>query len=431
MSGFEIIAGLVTLAAVSSYLNHRFVGLPTTIALMLFGLGFSLLLLAVGRSVPSVEAEALAILRRIDFDDALMHGMLGFLLFAGALHVDLEDLSAQKGVVALLASLGLLISTFVVGGLMYFALEALDLGVPFVLCLLFGALISPTDPIAVLSILKTLAVPKSLEIKIAGESLFNDGVAVVAFLAILGVAGLGGHIEGESLAFHVARLFVVEALGGAIFGLGIGWIAYRAIRSVDQYDVEILVSLALVAGGYALATALHVSGPIAMVVAGLLIGNHGRRFAMSDTTREHLDTFWKLVDEVLNAVLFVLIGLEVLVLSFRGVWVEAALIAIPVTLIARFVGVAVPITLLRRFRVFTPSAVPVLVWGGLRGGISVALALSLSGTLGVSDRGTYEGILVMTYAVVCFSIGIQGLTMRPLLLRLGVARGADAGSAGH
>jgi CPA1 family monovalent cation:H+ antiporter len=432
MGGFEIIAGLVTLAAVSSYLNHRFIGLPTTIALMLFGLGFSLLLLVVGRSVPSVEADAIAILERIDFDDALMHGMLGFLLFAGALHVDLDDLAEQRGVVALLASAGLMISTFAVGGLMYLVLGFLELSVPFVICLLFGALISPTDPIAVLSILKTLAVPKSLEIKIAGESLFNDGFAVVAFLAILGVAGLGGHVDQDSIMLGVVKLFLVEALGGALFGLAIGWIAYRAIRSVDQYDVEILISLALVSGGYALASALHLSGPIAMVVAGLLIGNHGRRLAMSETTREHLDTFWKLVDEILNAVLFVLIGLEVLVLTFRGVWVEAAAIAIPVTLVARALGVGLPLVVMRRFRSFTPHAYPVLVWGGLRGGISVALALSLSGSLGVVNRSAYEGILVMTYAVVLFSIGVQGLTMRPLLERLGVASGSSTdSSAGH
>ena len=421
MSGFEIIAALLTLAALFSFLNQRFLGLPTTIALMLFGLGASLAVVAVGRLVPGVEAEAVAILERIDFDDALMHGMLGFLLFAGALHVDLDDLARQRGVIALLASLGLLISTFVIGGLVWTILGALGLSTPFVYCLLFGALISPTDPIAVLAILKTMTVPKSLEVKIAGESLFNDGIAVVIFLAIVGAAGLSGHADDTPLVWQIVQLFAVETLGGALFGLAAGWLAYRAMCSVDSYDVEILISLALVAGGYALATALHVSGPIAMVVAGLLIGNQGRTYAMSDTTREHLDTFWQLVDEVLNAVLFVLIGLEVLVLSFRGVWVEAALLAIPVTLFARALGVGLPVALLRRFRSFTPNAVPVLVWGGLRGGISVALALSLSGSLGVLDRRVYEGILLMTYVVVCFSSGVQGLTMGPLLRRLGVA----------
>jgi CPA1 family monovalent cation:H+ antiporter len=426
VGGFEIIAGLVTLAAVFSYLNHRFVGLPTTIALMLFGLGASLIVVGVGRFVPGVEAHAIAILEQVDFDDALMHGMLGFLLFAGALHVDLDDLAAQRGVIALLASVGLLISTFVVGGLVYGLLDLLGLSLPFVICLLFGALISPTDPIAVLSILKTMAVPRSLEVKIAGESLFNDGVAVVIFLAVLGAAGLSGHPEEGPLLLAVARLFALEALGGALFGFAIGWIAYRAMRSLDSWDVEILISLALVSGGYAAALALHVSGPIAMVVAGLLIGNHGRRFAMSDKTREHLDTFWQLIDEILNAVLFVLIGLEVLVLSFRGVWPTAAALAIPITLLARSLGVALPVAFLRRFRHFTPHVVPVLVWGGLRGGISVALALSLSSSLGRVDRFAYEGILVMTYVVVCFSIGVQGLTMGPLLRRLGLAGATGA-----
>lgn len=420
MDGFEIIAGLLTLAAVFSYLNHRFLGLPTTIALMLFGLGFSLVVLFVGRHVPGVEAQAVAVLERIDFDDFLMHGMLGFLLFAAALHVDLDDLVQQRVVIALLASLGLLISTAVVGGLVWLLLRGLGIETAFVYCLLFGALISPTDPIAVLAILKTMTVPKSLEITIAGESLFNDGVAVVIFLAIVSTAGLSGHAPDTPVAVRILQLFAIEAVGGAVFGLGIGLVAYRAMRSVDSYDVEILISLALVSGGYAVANALHVSGPIAMVVAGLLIGNHGRRYAMSDSTREHLDTFWQLVDEVLNAVLFVLVGLEVLVLTFRGVWVEAGLIAIPITLLARTLGVAAPIAVLRRFRTFPPNVVPVLVWGGLRGGISVALALSLSGTLGVEDRRVYEGILVMTYVVVCFSIGVQGLTMGTLLRRLGL-----------
>jgi CPA1 family monovalent cation:H+ antiporter len=421
VEGFEIVAGLFTLAATFSYLNQRFVGLPTTIALMLFGLLFSMGVVVVGRFVPGVEAEAVSLLERIDFDDTLMHGMLGFLLFAGALHVDLDDLAEQRGVIALLASLGLLISTFVVAGAMYVVLGALGVRTSIVACLLFGALISPTDPIAVLSILKNLAVPKSLETKIAGESLFNDGVAVVVFLAILSGAGLAGHGGDGPIALEVARLFAVETLGGALFGLAIGWVAYRAMRSVDSYDVEILVSLALVSGGYAAALAMHLSGPIAMVVAGLLIGNHGRRFAMSEKTRTHLDTFWQLVDEILNALLFVLIGLEVLVLTFHTVWVEAALIAIPVTLLARTLGVGVPIALLGRVRGFEPSTVPVLVWGGLRGGISVALALSLARPLGGVDRPAYDAILVMTYVVVCFSIGVQGLTMSPLLRRLGLA----------
>jgi CPA1 family monovalent cation:H+ antiporter len=425
MQGFEIIALLLTLAAVFSYLNHRFLGLPTTIGLMVFGLLFSLGLIIAGHISPGVEAQAVALLERIDFDDTLMQGMLGFLLFAGALHVDLEDLARQRGVIALLASLGLLISTFVVGGLAWGVLWLLGLSIPFVICLLFGALISPTDPIAVLAILKTMSIPKSLETKIAGESLFNDGVAVVVFLAILGIAGLSGEHgahDGRSVAEQVVRLFALETLGGGLFGLTAGYIAYRAFRSVDDYEVEILISLALVAGGYALANALHISGPIAMVVAGLLIGNRGRRLAMSANTREHLDTFWELVDQILNAVLFVLIGLEVLLLSVEVIWLKAALAAIPIVLLGRWLGVGVPMSLLRRRRRFTPHAVKVLTWGGLRGGISVALALSLSGSLGVVNRDTYEGILLMTYVVVSFSILVQGLSVGPFLKRLELDR---------
>ncbi|MBW2230651.1 MAG: sodium:proton antiporter [Deltaproteobacteria bacterium] len=432
MDGFQIIALLITLAALFSYLNHRFLGLPTTIGLMVFGLLTSFCLIAAGRLVPELESAALALLERIDFDDTLMHGMLGFLLFAGALHVDLEDLAAQKGVIALLASVGLLISTAVVAVLTWGVLRGLGIEIPFMLCLLFGALISPTDPIAVLAILKTMSVPKSLETKITGESLFNDGLAVVVFLAISGAAGLGGgHTDEGSLVMNLLRLFALETIGGAVFGAAVGWIAFLAFRSVDSYEVEILISLALVSGGYALAQVLHVSGPIAMVVAGLLIGNHGRRLAMSDSTREHLDTFWKLMDEILNAILFVLIGLEVIVLSVHGSWLAAAVLAIPITLVGRALGVGIPLTALRRLRRFTPHAAKVLTWGGLRGGISVALALSLSGTLGRADRDAYEGILLMTYVAVSFSILVQGLTMAPLLRRLGVDRElADGGDEG-
>jgi CPA1 family monovalent cation:H+ antiporter len=419
MNWFEIIALLVTLAALFSYLNHRFLGLPTTVGLMLIGLLFSMALLAAGNVFPGLEPKVVALLERIDFNKTLMEGLLGFLLFAGALHVNLDDLAQQKRVIALLATVGLLVSTGLVGGLVWAVMGMLGLDLSFVLCLLFGALISPTDPIAVLAILKSLGVPKSLETKITGESLFNDGMAVVVFLAVMGVAGLSGHGSGEvGVAFEVVTLFAVETLGGVAFGLASGYLAFLVFRSVDNYEVEILLSLALVAGGYALAGALRVSGPIAMVVAGLLIGNQGRRFAMSDRTRDHLDTFWKLVDEVLNAVLFVLIGFEVLVISFDRSWLGAGLLAIPIVLAARWIAVGGPVLALRRFRPFTPHAVKVLTWGGLRGGISVALALSLKASLGQSDRAAYEGVLMMTYVVVVFSIVVQGLTMAPLLRTL-------------
>jgi CPA1 family monovalent cation:H+ antiporter len=432
MDWFQLIAALLSLAALFSYLNHRFLGLPSTIGLMLIGLLASLGVVAAGNLFPGFERAVVELLARIDFDKVLMEGLLGFLLFAGALHVDINDLVEQKLVIALLATLGLLASTAIIGGVIWLVLDAVGRELPFIVCLLFGALISPTDPIAVLAVVKKLGAPKSLETKIAGESLFNDGVAVVLFLAILGVAGLSGTHgvdasagEGD-LALAVIGLFALETLGGALFGLLAGLGVYGLMRSIESYEVEILLSLALVAGGYALALALHVSGPIAMVVAGLLIGNQGRRFAMSQPTREHLDTFWLLVDEILNAVLFVLIGLEFLLIPIDSTWLAMGLVAIVAVLGARVVAVSLPVLALRPLRDFTPHAVKVLTWGGLRGGISVALALSLKTSLGARSPAAYEGILVMTYVVVVFSILVQGLTMAPLLRRLGLARPVPA-----
>ncbi|HVR41817.1 MAG TPA: sodium:proton antiporter [Thermoanaerobaculia bacterium] len=405
MSLIDIIAVLVTLAAVFSWINHRFIRLPVTIGVMLIALLMSLAMLAVGTVQPVLVDELELLLRSIDFDETVLHGMLSFLLFAGALHINLGDLERQKGPIAVMASAGLLLSAAIVGLGSWWLLGMFGMGMPLVYCLLFGALISPTDPIAVLGILKTAGAPKSLETKIAGESLFNDGVAVVAFLILLEVA-TG---RAEPTAGHVAALLGQEVLGGAAFGLLIGWIAYTMLRSVDNYQVEVLITLGLVTGGYALAMKLHLSAPIAIVVAGLLIGNQGRRLAMSDTTREHLDTFWELVDEVLNAVLFVLLGLEVLVLTFTGRYLMAGLAMIPLVLLARFIAVGVPVTLMRRFRAFSPGAVKLLTWGGLRGGISVALALSL-------PAGPQRDLIIaITYAVVVFSIVVQGLTVGPLI----------------
>lgn len=401
MDVLQIAALLLSLAAVFSYINYRYVRLPTTIGLMLIALLLSLMLLGLDKLGLAFPAEwARHVLEGVDFNLTLLHGMLSFLLFAGALHVNLDDLAQQKWVIIILASIGVLVSTFIIGGLTWWLLGILGLHIELIYCLLFGALISPTDPIAVLGILKTAGAPKSMETKIAGESLFNDGVGVVIFLVLLGIA-----TSGQVSVEEVAELFLVEAVGGVLFGLLIGWIAYRMLASVDNYQVEILLTLALVMGGYALAGALHVSGPIAIVVAGLLIGNHGRVLAMSEKTREHLDTFWELVDEILNAVLFVLIGLEVLALTFHEAYLPAALVLIPAVLLARFISVGVPVSLMRRYRTFSPHAVKILTWGGLRGGISVALALSLPAG---PERAT---ILAITYIVVVFSILIQGLSI--------------------
>lgn len=406
MHMLNLAALLVTLAAVFSWFNHRFFRLPSTIGLMFIALLMSLVLVTVGHlGLADLEQQAEALFAEIDFSTALMHGMLSFLLFAGALHVNLADLAKQKWVIGALASVGVVISTFVVGGLTWWVLKLAGMELPLIYCLLFGALISPTDPIAVLGILKSANAPKSLEIKITGESLFNDGVGVVLFVVLLGIATTGDMNPGD-----IAVLFLEEVVGGVVFGAAIGWLVYWMLRKVDSYPVEVLLTLALVMGGYAAATALHFSGPIVVVVAGLIIGNHGRN-TMSETTREHLDTFWELLDEILNAVLFVLIGLELLVLSFSGEYLLAALLVIPIVLLARLVSVSVPIGLMGGRRTFTPGTIPVLTWGGLRGGVSVALALSLPPS---PER---DVILAITYVVVVFSVLVQGLTVGPVLRR--------------
>ena len=403
MTTLNLAAILVTLAAVFSFINHRFIRLPTTIGLMLIALVISTLLLVAGKlGFAEIHTQAQQILSQVDFNTTLMHGMLSFLLFAGALHVNLNELSEQKWIIASLATIGMVTSAFLVGTITWYLLAWLNISLPFIYCLLFGALISPTDPIAVMGILKTVGAPKTLEIKIAGESLFNDGVAVVVFIVLLSIATGGG--EAVS-AGEIALLFLEEAVGGIVFGFVIGFITFAMLKSVNNYQVEVLLTLALVMGGYALATAIHVSGPLAMVVAGLMIGNHGRQFAMSDLTREHLDTFWQLLDEILNAVLFVLLGLELLVLTFTENFLLAAALLIPIVIVTRFVSVGIPVTVLRLKREFSPHVVKILTWGGLRGGISIALALSLPAG---PER---ELILTLTYIIVIFSIAVQGLTI--------------------
>ena len=405
MELFNILAILVSVTALLSYINHRFVGLPTTIGVMIIAMGCSLFVILLGYFGVGFTEEVSQLMAEIDFNKTLMYGMLSFLLFAGALHIHLNDLAEQKSIIGFLATFGVVTSTFIIGGVTYFILQALGLELPFVYCLLFGSLISPTDPIAVLGILKTANAPKSLETKIAGESLFNDGVGVVVFLVILEIA-----TGQQALNFgHISQLFLLEAIGGIIFGLGLGYIAYRMIKSVDNYHVEVMITLALVTGGYALATALHLSGPIAIVVAGLLIGNQGRALGMSDKTRERLDVFWELIDEILNAILFVLIGLELVILTGTQQYILAGLILIPVALLARFIAVGIPISLLKSRKKFTNGAHWILTWGGLRGGISVALALSLP----VGPER--DLILTITYIIVIFSVIVQGLTVKPLV----------------
>jgi len=409
MSWLGIVAILLAFAATFAYLNHRFLRLPPTVAMTAMSLAVALSLAGLGKVGIDISAGVRAFLDEVDFSEFLLEGILGFLLFAGALHVDLNDLAEHKWSIGAFATIGVVGSTAIVGAATWGISAVLSLDLEPIHCFLFGALISPTDPIAVLAILKKVGAPKSLEARIAGESLFNDGIGVVVFLAILSAARGDGHAGFAEVAILLGQ----EAFGGIGLGLLAGWIAYRLIRSIDNYQVEIMLTLALVTGAYALAGAMHASGPLAAVVAGLLIGNRGRRLGMSQRTREHLDAFWGLIDEILNAVLFVLIGLEAVVLSLRGRLLLAGLIAVPVVLLARLVAIGVPIKLLSTFRPFAPKAVRVITWAGLRGGISVALALSLP-----TDPewiGAREAILTMTYVVVVFSILIQGLTIKRLI----------------
>ena len=400
---FDIAAICLVGTALFAYLNHRLIKLPTAIGVMVISLALSLALVVLdtyGLDHGLREHEQ-AFLRSLDFSRVLMDGMLSFLLFAGALHVDLRSLKKYRWQVGGLAVLGTVLSTFAVGIGMWLLLPWLGVALPLIYCLLFGALISPTDPIAVMGILKSAGAPKNLELVIAGESLFNDGVGVVLFSLLLGVLA-GGHFPTLGDA---ATLLAREALGGIVYGLLLGWCTFVMLKSIDQYQVEVLLTLAAVMGGYALARHLHVSGPLAMVVCGLMIGNSGRAIAMSDNTRQYIDMFWELIDEILNAILFVLIGLEALLIQFSASLLVAGGVAIAVTVLARWLSVGVPIGFCARRFNLPRGSTRVLTWGGLRGGISVALALSLPPG---SER---DVVLALTYCAVIFSILVQGLTI--------------------
>ncbi len=411
---FDLTAVVVVLAAVLGYLNHKLLKLPQTIGLVVIAMAISLVILGIDLVLPGLGlGDAVrGFVNSIEFSETLMHGLLSFLLFAGALHVDLSALVRRSRAIFAIALLGTLLSTFLIGGAVWFVAEALGLGLGLIYCLVFGALIAPTDPVAVLGILKRVHVPPTLEAKIAGESLFNDGVAIVVFSVLAGLA-VGGQGHGEVSAGSIAAFFLVEAIGGAALGLITGFVAFHLLKTVDEHNLEVLITLALVMGTFALSDQLHVSGPIAMVCAGLLIGNIGTRFAMSETTREHTTSFWSLIDEILNSVLFLIIGFEVVAISGALGYVELGVAAIPIVLIARFVSVSLPIQVLRGLgSTFTSGAIRIMTWGGLRGGISVALVLSLPPT---PER---EVLLTACYIVVVFSIVVQGLSMEAVVRRL-------------
>jgi len=410
MELFTTLTILIVLSALFGYLNVRLLRLPVTIGLMIISIVFSLGVLAVGFIYPAVADYEEQLVRQIDFQKLLMEGMLCFLLFAGSLHVDFGQLKAQRGPILIFATLGVLISTFLVGGAMFGLLQLIGIDMNFIHCLLFGALISPTDPIAVLGILKKANVPKMLETKIVGESLFNDGIGVVVFLTIFEIAKAG---EAGMDFSGITMLFLEEVGGGLFLGLLLGYVAYLFLKTIDNFEVEVMITLAIVMGGYLLANYLHFSGPLAMVVAGLMIGNERfRTGSMSEVTEHYVDHFWKLLDVLFNALLFVLIGLEIVILTFRGEHVFGGLLAIPVVLLARYLALSLPIFILKKRLEFIPNTALIMTWGGLRGGISIALALSLAIEM------QRDLILTMTYLVVVFSIVGQGLTVGKLVKRL-------------
>lgn len=425
MSILELITLLIFLAAVFTLINITVLKLPSTIGLMFIALFMSLTVLVLGYFVPSITEGVTHIIEEFDFEEVLMNVMLNFLLFAGALSINLNKLMEERLPVLVLATLGTLMSTFIVGFLVYTIFPYLGYEIELIYCLLFGALISPTDPIAVLALVKKAGLSKKLEIKIAGESLFNDGVGVVVFLTILSIAkaqaGIhddGGHGAGEITVLSVAKLFGIEVFGGLLLGALLGFIGFKLLDFIDNdhVELEVLVTLTLVMVGGRVAELLHVSAPLGMVVLGLFIGNEGRDEKLANATGEYVFKFWHLLDEALNAILFILIGLEMLVIaeSFTLSYLLMGGIGIVIVLTARFLGVSIPVTAMRPFRTFEPKTIIILTWGGLRGGISVALALSLSDFAWINTE-VKEIILFTTYCVVVFSILVQGLTIGALL----------------
>lgn len=409
MELFHIVSAILALSAVFSYLNERFLRMPSGIFLMLAGLALSLVVLAIGGFSPEFSESVQATVAKVDFTKALMDIMLSFLLFAGAMHTNLTTLKQVKWSVLSFATVGVMISTVLVGSGFHLLLNLLGTPIPFIHCLLFGALISPTDPIAVLGILKKAGVSESLGAKITGESLFNDGVGVVIFLTIFQIAQLGlGEVGGS----EVGMLLLEEIGGGLLLGLGLGYLAFVMMKRIDNYVTEVLISLALVMGGYSVAQLFHFSGPLAMVVAGLLIGNQGHQYAMSDLTADYVHKFWEMTDEILNAILFVFIGLEILVIPFSPTTIFIGLLGAVLVTVSRYISLATPAYMLGLKRTFEPNTLPILTWGGLKGGISIALALSLTASM---DR---DIILPVTYVVVLLSLSVQGLTVGKLVKRL-------------
>jgi len=413
MNIFQIITLLIVISALFSYLNVRFFKLPTTIGLMIMAMLFTLGITISSFFTDVLLNNAVEIISSIDFKEVLLDVMLSFLLFAGALHTKLSHIKTQRYPILMFATFGVLVSTILIGSLTFYLLNFMNLPISFMQALLFGALISPTDPIAVLGILKKAGAPKKLETKIVGESLFNDGVGVVIFLVLFQLAA---NPEADISIGHIGFLFFEEVGGGILLGLGLGYATYWMLKSIDNYETEVMLTLAMVMGGYLLASSLHFSGPLAMVVAGLFLGNDTQRqSSMSEITERYVDKFWEILDVFLNAILFVLIGLEVLILSFEDNYIIAGLILIPISLICRYLALLGPIQIFKKKLDFVPRTGLIMTWGGLRGGISIALALSLT------DEMNREIIVAITYIIVVFSIIVQGLTVEKVLKWLKVS----------
>ncbi|OIQ29929.1 MAG: sodium:proton antiporter [Bacteroidetes bacterium MedPE-SWsnd-G2] len=410
MEYYYIAAVLIVISAVFGYINVRFLKLPLTIGLMIITIVFTVLVLGLSKIDDTLLIQEKELINQIDFKTVLLDIMLSFLLFAGALHTNFDQLKVQRKPILVFATLGVLASTFLVGFSVFYLLKVVGLEVSFIYCLLFGALISPTDPIAVLGILKSANAPKILETKIVGESLFNDGVGVVVFLTIFNIASsTTGNIE----VLEIVELFGVEVIGGIVLGLILGWVAFKMMKSIDNYEVEVIITIALVMGGTVLAHWWHMSAPLAMVTAGLMVGNDTvRKSSMSEITESYVDKFWELIDMLLNTILFVMIGMEMLVLTYDGDYLFAGLLAVPLILMSRYLSLWLPIKFYSKKLEFVPHTNLIMTWGGLRGGISIALALSLSAEM------HRELFLVMTYVVVVFSIIVQGLSVGPLIKKL-------------
>jgi len=409
LSPFDAAAILMVLVAVLAYLNHRFLGMPQSVAMTGLAALASLIVLGLDQLAPGVglSAYVTSLVERLDFETTLLNGMLSFLLFAGALHVDWTEMHRGRWPILILSTLGVIVSTLVVGSAFYLVSRMLGIAIAPIWCFVFGALISPTDPVAVMGVMKRTQCPPTLQATVAGESLFNDGVGVVVFTIVLAAA-----VSGEGFSVGAASMdFLLQAFGGVGVGLAVGWLGFAAMRSINEYNVELMITLAIVMGGYALARWIDVSGPVAMAVAGLVIGNAGVAHAMDDTTRDHVLKFWALVDELLNAVLFLLIGLEIVAISPDPMVLLLAVLAIPIVLMARVISVIPPLYFMRSVISLRGPSGPALLWGGLRGGISVAMALSL-------QQGAERPILLTaTYLVVLFSVLVQGATVSPLVER--------------